>query len=79
MATTNGKALVDETLGGWLSLWSTLKAFVEGLDVDPQIEIFNSIHELVATIAQLEARVSVLERKEGNMSAPTSLEIEERA
>ena len=78
MTTANGKVLVDETLGRWQSLLSTLKAFVEALDYDPQMQTYASIHELVATVSQLEARVSVLERQNGDMSAPTSFEIEER-
>ena len=78
MTTANGMALLDETPGRWQSLLSTLKAFAEALDYDPQMQTYDSIHGLVATVSQLEARVSVLERQDGNMSAPTSFEIEER-
>ena len=78
MTTANGRALADETPGRWQSLLSTLKALVEALDYDPQMQTYASIHELVATVSQLEARVSVLEGQDGNTYASTSFEIKER-
>jgi hypothetical protein len=60
------------------SLLSTLKKFMEGLDYDPQLYVHTSMKELMDSVPQIEARLAVLEKREGNNSAPVITETEER-
>jgi hypothetical protein len=60
------------------SLLSTLKRFMEGLDYDPELYVHASLKELMDSVPQLEARLALLEKHEGNNSAPVIRHTKER-
>jgi hypothetical protein len=60
------------------SVLLTLKRFMEGLDYDPQLYVHTSLKEIMDSVPQLEARLAVLEKREGNSSAPEITETEEK-
>ena len=60
------------------SLLSSLKIFMEGLDYDPQLDMHTSMQELLDSVSRLEARLAVLEKREGSNPAPVITETEER-
>lgn len=78
MKEANETLSAEEVARPGQSLLSTLKIFVEGLDYDPQLHVYRSMKELVSSVSQLEARLAVLEQREGNNSAHVIAETEER-
>lgn len=69
MKEANETLSAEEVARPGQSLLSTLKIFVEGLDYDPQLHVYRSMKELVSSVSQLEARLAVLEQREGNNPA----------
>jgi hypothetical protein len=78
MKEANETLSAEEVARPGQSLLSTLKIFVEGLDYDPQLHVYRSMKELVSSVSQLEARLAVLEQREGNNPAHVITETEER-
>jgi hypothetical protein len=60
------------------SLLSSLRKFIEGLDYDPQLYVHTSLKEIMDSVPQIEARLAVLEKREGNSPVPEITETEER-
>jgi hypothetical protein len=60
------------------SVLLTLKRFMEGLDYDPQLYVHTSLKEIMDSVPQIEARLAVLEKREGNSPVPEITETEER-
>jgi hypothetical protein len=60
------------------SLLSILKRCMEGLDYDPQLYVHTSLKEIMESVPQIEARLAVLEKREGNSSSPEITETEEK-
>jgi hypothetical protein len=69
MTVATKMAMTERTSSRWDSLLLTLRRFSEALDPDPQMEVYTSMNKLVEAVSRLEARLAVLEPREGNSSA----------
>lgn len=77
MTTANESVLVDETIGRWQSVLSSLAAFSQALDFDPQEHAFVLLDQLGESVSQLEARLTALEQRERNVAVVAVTEPEE--
>ncbi|MCZ6831889.1 MAG: hypothetical protein O7F73_20325 [Gammaproteobacteria bacterium] len=78
MTTANESVLVDETIGRWQSVLSSLAVLAQRLDYDPQDHVFVMLDKLVQSVSRLEARLTVLEQQDSDTAVLVVAEPEER-